>query len=109
MHSVLGQRKQWQKQYIAIGKTDLFYNSMGLWGNFTTSTFKRLTYKFENLTKAGKTNLNKNPSEHYVYLIMLITSYTNYFELVMQHVCMKTSEGENEPGRVKRSPNNGNT
>ena len=47
-----------------------------------TSTFKRLTYKFENLTKAGKTNLNKNPSEHYVYLIMLITSYTNYFELV---------------------------
>ena len=82
MHSVLGQSKQWQKQYIAIGKTDLFYNSMGLWGTFTTSTFKRLTYKFENLTKAGKTNLNKNPSEHYVYLIMLITSYTNYFELV---------------------------
>ena len=38
MHSVLGYRKQWQKQYIAIGKTDLFYNSMGLCGNFTTLT-----------------------------------------------------------------------
>ena len=38
MHSVLGQRKQWQKQYIAIGKTDLFYNSMGLWGNFTNKS-----------------------------------------------------------------------
>ena len=24
-----------KKQYIAIGKTDLFYNSMGLCGNFT--------------------------------------------------------------------------
>ena len=24
MHSVLGWRKQWQKQYIAIEKTDLF-------------------------------------------------------------------------------------
>ena len=24
-----------QKQYIAIGKTDLLYNSMGLCGNFT--------------------------------------------------------------------------
>ena len=35
MHSVLGYRKQWQKQYIAIRKTDLFYNSMGLWGNVT--------------------------------------------------------------------------
>ena len=35
MHSVLEQRKQWQKQYISIGKTDLFYNGMGLCGNFT--------------------------------------------------------------------------
>ena len=35
LHSVLGQRKHWQKQYVAIGKTDLFYNSMGLCGNFT--------------------------------------------------------------------------
>ena len=35
MHSVLEKRKQWQKQYISIGKTDLFYNSMGLCGNFT--------------------------------------------------------------------------
>ena len=35
MHSVLEQRKQWQKQYISIGKTDLFYNNMGLCGNFT--------------------------------------------------------------------------
>ena len=35
MHSVLEWRKQWQKQYISIGKTDLFYNSMGLCGNFT--------------------------------------------------------------------------
>ena len=35
MHSVLEQRKQWQKQYISVGKTDLSYNSMGLWGNFT--------------------------------------------------------------------------
>ena len=34
MHSVLEQRKQWQKHYISIGKTDLFYNSMGLYGNF---------------------------------------------------------------------------
>ena len=36
MHSVLGKRKQWQKQYIAIEKTDLFYSSMGLCGNFTS-------------------------------------------------------------------------
>ena len=35
MHSVLEQRKQWQKQYISIGKTDLFYNGMGLCRNFT--------------------------------------------------------------------------
>ena len=35
MHSVLEQRKQWQKQYIYIGKTDLFCNSMELYGNFT--------------------------------------------------------------------------
>ena len=35
MHSVLGQRKRCQKQYIAIGKTDFFYNSMGPCGNFT--------------------------------------------------------------------------
>ena len=35
MHSVLEQRKQWQKQYISVGKTDLFYNSMGLSRNFT--------------------------------------------------------------------------
>ena len=35
LHSVLEQRKQWQKQYISIGKTDLFYNSKGLCGNFT--------------------------------------------------------------------------
>ena len=28
------------KQYIAIGKTDLFYNSMGLCGNFTTGCNK---------------------------------------------------------------------
>ena len=28
------------KQYIAIGKTDLFYNSMGLCGNFTLSYLK---------------------------------------------------------------------
>ena len=27
--------KTMTKQYIAIGKTDLFYNSMGLCGNFT--------------------------------------------------------------------------
>ena len=36
MHSILEQRKQWQKQYISIRKTDLFYNSMRLCGNFTT-------------------------------------------------------------------------
>ena len=35
MHSVPGKRKQWQKQYIATRKTDLFRNSMGLYGNFT--------------------------------------------------------------------------
>ena len=35
MHSVLEQRKQWQKQYISVGKTDLSYNSMGLCRNFT--------------------------------------------------------------------------
>ena len=35
MHSVLGLRKQWQKQYIVLGKTDLFNNSIGLCGNFT--------------------------------------------------------------------------
>ena len=29
MHLVLEQRKQWQKQQISIGNTDLFYNSMG--------------------------------------------------------------------------------
>ena len=34
MHSVLEQRKQWQKQYISVGKTDLSYNSMGLCRNF---------------------------------------------------------------------------
>ena len=41
MHSVLGLRKQWQKQYIAIGKTDLFYNSMRLCGNFTHQFFQK--------------------------------------------------------------------
>ena len=35
MHSVLEYRKQRQKQYIAIGKTDLLYNSKWLCGNFT--------------------------------------------------------------------------
>ena len=35
LHSVLGLRKQWQKKYIAIEKTDFFYNCMGLLGNFT--------------------------------------------------------------------------
>ena len=30
----LDRKNQWQKQYIAIGKTDLFY-SMALCGNFT--------------------------------------------------------------------------
>ena len=40
MHSVLEQRKQWQKQYISIGKTDLFYNSIGLCGNFTKGSYK---------------------------------------------------------------------
>ena len=35
MHSVLGQRKQRQKQYIAVMKKDLFHNTMGLCGNFT--------------------------------------------------------------------------
>ena len=34
MHSVLEQSTQWQKQYIAIGKTDLFNNSMGPCENF---------------------------------------------------------------------------
>ena len=29
MHLVLEQRKQWQKQQISIGNTDLFYNSIG--------------------------------------------------------------------------------
>ena len=33
--------KQWQKQYIAIGKTDLFYKSMGLCGNFYQKDFQR--------------------------------------------------------------------
>ena len=28
-------RENNKKQYISIGKTDLFYNSMGLCGNFT--------------------------------------------------------------------------
>ena len=37
MHSVLEKRKQGLKQYIAIGKTNLFYSSMGLCGNFTAS------------------------------------------------------------------------
>ena len=40
MHSVLEQRKQWQKQYISVGKTDLFYNSIGLCGNFTKGSYK---------------------------------------------------------------------
>ena len=40
MHSVLEQRKKWQKQYISTGKTDLFYNSMGLCGNFTQDSSK---------------------------------------------------------------------
>ena len=31
--------KTMTKQYIAIGKTDLFYNSMGLCGNFTFNCF----------------------------------------------------------------------
>ena len=42
MHSVLEQRKQWQKQYISIGKTDLFYNGMGLCGNFTDNFYERV-------------------------------------------------------------------
>ena len=44
MHSVLEQRKQWQKQYISIGKTDLFYNSMGLRGNFTVDFCTEIFY-----------------------------------------------------------------
>ena len=32
---LLDRKNQRQKQYIAIGKTDLFYNSMGLCENFT--------------------------------------------------------------------------
>ena len=49
MHSVLEQRKQWQKQYISIGKTDLFYNSTGLCGNLTpqnTSVGVNTTFSF---------------------------------------------------------------
>ena len=30
-----------KKKYIAIGKTDLFYNSMGLCGNFTKHLFAK--------------------------------------------------------------------
>ena len=49
LHSVLEQRKQWQKQYISIGKTDLFYNSTGLCGNLTpqnTSVGVNTTFLF---------------------------------------------------------------
>ena len=35
-----------KKQYIAIGKTDLFYNSMGLCRNFTESRFFNYDAKF---------------------------------------------------------------
>ena len=49
MHSVLEQRKQWQKQYISVGKTDLFYNSMGLCGNFTLVSF--LFFRFTRIFK----------------------------------------------------------
>ena len=49
MHSVLEQRKQWQKQYISVGKTDLFYNSMGLCGNFTMVFSPRVYFEFNSL------------------------------------------------------------
>ena len=47
MHSVLEQRKQLQKQYISVGKTDLFYNSMGLCGNFTVILGVKVSFKEE--------------------------------------------------------------
>ena len=48
MHSILEQRKQ----YISVGKTDLFYNSMGLCGNFTEDwyTFESIKVKVTRLT-----------------------------------------------------------
>ena len=57
MHSVLGWRKQWKKQYIAIGKTDLFYNSMGLCGNFTEK-FTRWHNNIQNSLKLVHINID---------------------------------------------------
>ena len=42
----LDREKNDKKQYIAIGKTDLFYNSMGLCGNFTRP-FRCLIVSFQ--------------------------------------------------------------
>ena len=64
IHSVLEQRKQWQKQYIAIGKTDLFYNSMGLCGIFTQIPLNR----WQNLTTLVKW-LHRNRPYRTVYWI----------------------------------------
>ena len=47
MHSVLEQRKQLQKQYISVEKTDLFYDSMGLCGNFTVIFGVKVSFKEE--------------------------------------------------------------
>ena len=61
MHSVLEQRKQ----YISIGRTDLFYNSTELCGNFTPNVYNTnqkggnvtlvLLVKFKSLFVISKT------------------------------------------------------
>ena len=62
MHSVLEQRKQWQKQYISVGKTDLFYNSMGLCGNFAKlrTTIQSRKLRCRNKLDDSKLSINKS-------------------------------------------------
>ena len=50
MHSVLGYKKR-QKQYMAIGKTDLFNNSIGLCGNFTIESFQTQSKTYNKLRR----------------------------------------------------------
>ena len=54
----LDKGKQWQKQYKAIGKTDLFNNSMGLCGNFIQlPPYVRLDYQINERTQLLIKNL----------------------------------------------------
>ena len=50
MHSVLGYKKR-QKQYMAIGKTDLFNNSIGLCGNFIIESFQTQSKTYNKLRR----------------------------------------------------------